>query len=86
MGRTNPTFRDVLRSLEDTWSTYRRGLRRRTQERFDRLFEYARRHADASTYLNPSEPMSAVLVSIDLEQEARLDDLEERVGQLEDTE
>lgn len=83
MGRTNPTFRDVLRGLERRWAAYRRGLRRTDRQHFDRLFEHARTHADASGYLNHPEPMYAVLVSIALEQEARLEALEARLEALE---
>ena len=83
MGRTNPTFRDVLDSIEDRWQDYRRGLRRRDQPRFDRLFEYARAHADASGYLNADDPRIPILVSMLLEQEGRIDELEARVSELE---
>jgi hypothetical protein len=83
MGRTNPTFRDVLRGIENRWSDYRRALRRRDASRFDTLIEYARRHADAAGYLNHDEPLFPILVAIDLEQERRLDDLEDRVESLE---
>ena len=84
MGRTNPTFRRVLDGLAQDWAPYRRGLRRAAQARYDRLLEYAREHADASTYLNHSDPTVPVLLSIDLEQERRLDDLEERLEALEE--
>lgn len=83
MGRTNPTYRDVLRAIENQWADYRRGLRRKQQQRFDQLFEYIRSHSDASGYLNHTEPFYPALVSIDLEQEARLDELEDRITQLE---
>lgn len=83
MGRTNPTYRDVLRSIENQWADYRRGLRRERQRRFDQLFEYIRAHADASGYLNHTEPFYPALVSIDLEQEVRLDELEARIARLE---
>ncbi|MBX0297226.1 hypothetical protein [Haloarcula nitratireducens] len=84
MGRTNPTFRDALRAIEDRWTEYRRALRRRDQPRFDQLFTYAREHADASGLLNHQNPLLPTLFSIDLEQEARLEDLEERLDELED--
>ena len=83
MGRTNPTYRDALRALEERWTEFRRALRRRDQPRFDQLFEYARGHADASGLLNHQNPLLPALVSIDLEQEARLDDHEERLAELE---
>lgn len=83
MGRTNPTYRDALRAIEKRWKDFRRALRRRDQPRFDRLFEYVREHADASGLLNHQNPLFPALFSVDLEQEARLDDHEERLQELE---
>ena len=79
MGRTNPTFRDVLRALEDRWQPFRRALRYEDQERFDQLLTYARNHADAAGNLNHQSPVIPVLVAIVLAQERRLDELEARV-------
>lgn len=76
MGRTNPTFRDLLRSLRESWEDYRRALRRPDQDRFDRLWEDARQHADAGGYLNHQSPMVVVLFSMILAQEKRIEDLE----------
>ncbi|MFC7198461.1 hypothetical protein [Halospeciosus flavus] len=84
MGRTNPTYRDALRAIEERWADFRRALRRRDQPRFDQLFAYAREHADASGLLNHQNPLLPALLSIDLEQEARLDAHEERLDKLED--
>ena len=83
MGRTNPTFRDLLGRIEDRWGDYRRALRRDARPAFDRLFAYARRHADAAGVQNPRDPLQAVLLSIALEQERRIDELRERVSELE---
>ena len=83
MGRTNPTYRDALRATKERWTDFRRALRRRDQPRFDRLFKYAREHADASGLLNHQNPLLSTLFSIDLEQEARLDDHEKRLEELE---
>ena len=83
MGRTNPTYRDALRAIEERWENFRRALRRRDQPRFDQLFEYAREHADASGLLNHQNPLLPALFSIDLEQEAKLEDHEKRLEALE---
>jgi hypothetical protein len=83
MGRTNPTYRDALRAIEERWQDFRRALRRRDQPRFDQLFAYARKHADASGLLNHQSPLLPALLSIDLEQESRLDEHEERLEELE---
>ena len=83
MGRTNPTYRDRLRGLEERWSDYRHTLRRQNREPFDRLWEDARAHADAGGFQNPADPMDAVLISICLEQERRIGTLEDRIESLE---
>ena len=83
MGRTNPTYRDALRAIEERWAGFRRALRRRDQPRFDRLFNYAYEHADASGLLNHENPLLPALFSIDLEQEARLDEHEQRLDEIE---
>jgi len=83
MGRTNPTYRDALRAIEDRWQDFRRALRRRDQPQFDQLFAYAREHADASGLLNHQNPLLPALFSIDLEQESRLNKHEERLEKLE---
>lgn len=86
MGRTNPTYRDTLRVLEDDWEGYRRALRHEDQQRFDHLFEYAYQHADAAGNLTHRNPIIPTLFSIILAQEAQLDDLEERVDAIESAE
>ena len=83
MGRTNPTYRDVVRGLEDNWQQYRRALRRADKPHFDRLFEHAREHADAAGYLNHQQPEITLLVSVILEQEKRIQGLHERIRSLE---
>jgi len=79
VGRTNPTYRDTLRNLEDGWGDYRRALRYRDKEHFDRLWEHAVGYADAAGYHNSVRSMDLVLMSIALAQERRIAELEERL-------
>lgn len=83
MGRTNPTYRDSIRGVEAQWQPYRRALRQSDQSHFDRLFEHARAHADASGYLNHQLVEVPLLVSVVLEQERRLCELERVVDERE---
>ena len=80
MGRTNPTFRDLLRSEEERWDDYRRSLRREDQLHFERLFVHARDHADAAGMLNHEDRLAPILMSICLEQEKRIAELEGQVA------
>lgn len=83
MGRTNPTYRDRLATLERDWKPFRRALRADEQPHFDRLFEHGREYAHAATYSNPPDPERALLVSALLAHERRLATLDTRLSDLE---
>ncbi|SIR86902.1 hypothetical protein SAMN05421858_4193 [Haladaptatus litoreus] len=84
MGRTNATYRDLLQAMESRWQEYRRALRQADQAVFDRLFEYARLHADASGVQNHQFIEIPALISMLVEQQKQIEDLEERLDHLED--
>jgi hypothetical protein len=79
MGRTVPTFRQLVDDAIARWSKFRRALRREDQEYFDRLFRRVRSYTQAATYQASDNPMEAILLSIALDQEKRLDALERAV-------
>ena len=76
MGRTVPTFVQLIQEAAAHWTKFRRALRREDQEFFDRLFHCARCYTQAATYQCRDNPMEAILLSIALDQEKRLDALE----------
>jgi hypothetical protein len=76
MGRTVPTFRQLVDDAISRWAKFRRALRREDQEYFDRLFRRVRSYTQAATYQASDNPMEAILLSIALDQEKRLDALE----------
>ncbi|MGH9680269.1 MAG: hypothetical protein ACRD4Y_09980 [Candidatus Acidiferrales bacterium] len=76
MGRTVPTFRQLIDDAIAHWSKFRRALRREDQEYLDRLFRRVRSYTQAATYQASDNPMEAILLSIALDQEKRLDVLE----------
>lgn len=76
MGRTVPTFRQLIDDAIARWAKFRRALRREDQEYFDRLFRRVRTYTQAATYQASDNPMEAILLSIALDQEKRLDALE----------
>ncbi len=79
MGRTVPTFRQLIDDAIARWSKFRRALRREDQEYLDRLFRRVRTYTQAATYQASDNPMEAILLSIALDQEKRLDALEHAV-------
>jgi hypothetical protein len=76
MGRTVPTFVQLIQNAAARWVKFRRALRREDQPFFDRLFRRARFYTQAATYQCHDNPMEAILLSIALDQEKRMDALE----------
>lgn len=70
----------MLEHLKQEWQQYRRALRHQDQPHFDQLFEYADKHADAAGYLNANNPFDPVVVSMLLEQEKRIHELEQQIA------
>lgn len=79
MGRTNPTYRDAISSLESEWGAMRRALRREYQADFDRLFERARGFADAAGHANATDPERALVLSVLLAHEVELREVRGRL-------
>jgi hypothetical protein len=80
MGRTVPTFRQLIEEATSHWSKFRRALRREEQSHFDRLFHSVRSYTQAATYQCHDNPMEAILLSIALDLEIRLATLETLAG------
>jgi len=79
MGRTNPTFRDRLRRIENEWQAFRRGLRTDDQSHFDQVFDDAMAHAAAAGYQNPVDPWQALFLAVIIEQQRRLTAIERQL-------
>src|SRR6202050_3138944 len=80
MGRTVPTFVQLIQQAAERWKKFRRALRREDHEHFDRLFVRVRYYTHAATYQCHDNPMEAILISIALDQEKRLNAVEKVVG------
>ena len=76
MGRTVPTFVQLIQETAEHWKKFRRALRREDQPHFDRLFTRVRCYTQAASYQAHDNPMEAILLSIALDQEKRLDAVE----------
>ncbi len=78
MGRTIPTYRLHLESILNDWMDYRRALREKDREAFDRLLSRARQHASAASYSAHLDPTNLAFLSILLEIEKELQALRDR--------
>ncbi|MFX0000201.1 MAG: hypothetical protein ACFE9Q_01920 [Candidatus Hodarchaeota archaeon] len=82
MGRTVPSFRPALEHEIESWKDFKRALRPHDQKIFDKLMNFARIHADAGS-MSARPLLSEILfISFAVEQEKRIEVLEERVKEL----
>ena len=73
MGRTIPTYRLHLESILNDWMDYRRALREKDREVFDRLMNQARQHASAASYCAHMDPTVLAILSVLLEMEKEIE-------------
>ena len=85
MGRTVPSFRPALEHEIESWKDFKRALRPEEQKIFDKLMNFARIHADAGS-MSARPLLSEVLfISFAVEQEKKIEMLEEKIKKLEET-
>lgn len=78
MGRTLPTFTDLVHRERERWAVFRRALRREDREAFDALFAAARYHAVAGAAAADALPFEAMVLAMLVSIERRLQALEQR--------
>ena len=83
MGRTLPTFTMLVNQALEEWGKFKRALRKEDQAIIELLFADARYHAQAGAYLAPTDPFSAMLLSMLLEERKARMALEKRLHELE---
>lgn len=84
MGRTVPTFTNIIDSEIASWSKYRRGLRKEDQEIFDDVFRAAKLHLAENFYAMRTIPFESIVISIAVEQRKLIRQLQERIIRLEE--
>ena len=83
MGRTVPTFTNIIDNELSTWSKYRRGLRKEDQEVFDDIFRSAKLHLAENFYAMRAVPFESIMMSIAVEQRKLINKLQDRIVRLE---
>lgn len=82
MGRTVPPFRVALEEAIKKWDGYRRALRLEERNAFDRMMDACKLHSSASGQAVRPEPLEAMLISILLEHQRRLEALEAELDRI----
>ncbi len=76
MGRTVPTFTMVVQAEMDTWSKFRRGLRKEDQDALDELFRSARMQLASSAYAARPIPFESIVMSMLIMQQRTIKELQ----------
>jgi len=83
MGRTVPSYRQALESEIERWKGFRKGLRGKDAEAFDRMMNACRMFASAGSMAARPILVEAMFMSILLHQEKVLTEIKERLDRLE---
>ena len=83
MGRTVPTFTNILDQEVESWSKFRHALRAEDRDAFDEIFRAAKHHLAENFYSMRTVPFESIIMSVAVEQQKRLQRLEERMAHLE---
>ena len=81
MGRTVPTFTNIIDNEIADWSKFRRGLQLDDQEIFDEVFRAAKRHLATNFYAMRTIPFESIIMSIIIEQGKAIRDLRRQLAQ-----
>ena len=79
MGRTVPTFTMVMQQEMDSWSKFRRGLRKEDQDALDDLFRSARMQLAGSAYAARPIPFESIVMAMLVAQQRRIAELQQAV-------
>ena len=80
MGRTVPTFTMVIQQEMQSWTKFRRGLRKEDQEALDELFRAARLQLAGSAYAARPIPFESIVMSMLMTQQRMIRELQQRAG------
>ncbi len=83
MGRTLPSFMQVILNEQASLARFRRALRREDQDALDDLFRNARYHVAAAAYASHVLPFEVMLLAMLLEEHKAVRKLENRIHLLE---
>lgn len=84
MGRTAPTFREIVEKRIRDWKKFRKALRREAREAFDKMMDAPKRYSSAGSQASRPEPFESIAMSILLEHERKLEEIEGELKEVRD--
>ncbi len=81
MGRTLPTYRQLMEMTISDWEGFRRALSGQDREAFDSLMRRAREHACSGTNAAACDPSETMILSMLLEHEKEIRRLRKEEGE-----
>lgn len=84
MGRTVPTFTNIIDQERSDWREYRRSLPPDEQSVFDEVFRAAKQRLAANFATMRAVPFESIMMSTILEQRKLIRQLQDRIVRLED--
>ena len=79
MGRTVPTYVNLIAQVIERWSKFRRALRREDQSHFDRLVRAVRYFSPSGMYQSSDDPRESVVLSMFLDLQKRVTAVEDKL-------
>jgi hypothetical protein len=83
MGKTVPSYRQALESEIERWKWFRKALRSKDAEAFDRMMNACRLFASAGSMATRPVLLEAMFMSILLHQEKAITEIRENLDRLE---
>lgn len=78
MGRTVPTFRNIIDFFGLEWSDFKRALRYEDKKAFENLLNHARKHGASGTNMVNANPFEPIIISILIEHEKSIKKFSEK--------
>ena len=85
MGRTLPSFMQVILAEQASLAKFRRALRREDQEAFDDLFRMGHYHSAESAYASHALPFEVMLLAMLLEEHKLVLRLQKQIERTEES-
>jgi len=79
MGRTTPTYVQLIAEITAKWAKFRRALRREDQKHFDRLVSGVRYFSPSGMIQCSDDPRESVVLSMLLDHETRVAAMEDKL-------